>query len=227
MGLFDWLRGGPKKTTDELLAEARALVVAGKFADAVGVFERVPRRDRTAAVLAETGWAYLNAGNTMAAASCASEARQLDAKCAEAVCIQGEVLLRERQRGDARERFREALVMDPACERANKRLAELDPPRTVEGDRPAPHTARRRGDVEQDEGWARARLAQMGQAVVKLHSQGNYQTAIPLAKEAVGFAKKHLGDDHADTVRSLNNLGVLLQAPSSAVKSCAWRLPRR
>lgn len=212
MSLFDWLRGGPKKTTDELLAEARSLVAAEKFAEAVSVFERVPRRDRTAAVLAETGWAYLEAGNAMAAVACASDARRADAKCAEAACIQGEVLLRERRRGDALERFREALVMNPECEWAKKRLAELDPPRKVEKEPVTHDKSKRMSGTERDETWVRAKLAQMSNAVDALHGKGYYRSAIPLAQDAVRFAKKHLGENNLDTARTLNRLGKLLHA---------------
>jgi tetratricopeptide (TPR) repeat protein/CHAT domain-containing protein len=211
MGVFDWLRGGPKKTTAELLAEAHALVAAGKFADAVTLFERVPRRDRTAAVLAETGWAYLGAGNTMAAVECAAEARQADPKCAEALCIQGEVLLREGRSGDATDRFREAVTIDPHCERAKRRLEELAPARKPEDQRRATDAAGERTG-ERDAAWATARLGELSDPVAELQAQGKYQIAIPLAREAVAFAEKHLGHDHPQTATCINNLGFLLHA---------------
>lgn len=210
MGLIDYFRGGPKKTTAQLLAEARALVGARKFADAVTVFERVPRRDRTAAVLAETGWAHLGVGNTMAAASYAGEARRADAKCAEAVCIQGEVLLREGRKYDALDRFREALALDPACESAKQRLAEFDLPRKS-GDRRTVIEPKAQPGVERNEVWARAKLAEMSNVAQELGTRGKYTDAISRARETVVFAKKHLGDDHLDTAQTLSSLGDLLQ----------------
>ena len=57
MGFFDWLRGTPPTTPDELLAEARALVEQSRFPDAVQAYYRIARRDRTPAILLEMAWA--------------------------------------------------------------------------------------------------------------------------------------------------------------------------
>jgi thioredoxin-like negative regulator of GroEL len=60
MGLRNWFQRAPRKTTEELLAEAREHAVASRFEDALRVFEEVRKRDRTPAILVEMARACLS-----------------------------------------------------------------------------------------------------------------------------------------------------------------------
>jgi CHAT domain-containing protein/tetratricopeptide (TPR) repeat protein len=206
MGLFGWLSKSAGKNPDGLLAEARSLAAAGRYRDALSVYSRLKRHERTPAVLVEMAWAYLADGNDSSAVSCASDALDLDPNCSAARCIQGEVLLHERKRSDALAWFREALRLDPTCDTARRRIEELAPTRAPVG--PAAPTIR----LSLDEDMVRNRLAEIGDEAARLRAAGHYKEAIPHAVQAVQFALGNLGPDHPDVATGLNNLALLLQA---------------
>src|SRR5947209_7405579 len=104
MGIFDWLGKTRRKSTEELLAEARALTEASRFEEAVRVYSRIRRSDRTPPILAEIARACLSSGQDWIALQYASEALDLNPGCAAAICIQGEVLLRENRKSEAKAR---------------------------------------------------------------------------------------------------------------------------
>ena len=71
----------------------------------------------------------------------------------------------------------------------------------------------------QSEAAALAEAARLNDEIIKLYQQGRYDKALPLAMRAVEIRERLLGS-HSDTVQSLNNLGMVLQAlgdPSSAI----------
>src|SRR5262245_54278261 len=136
MGFLDWLRGSTPRKTEELLAKARALATELRVQDAVDTYSRIPQCDRTPDILLEMAWACLSAAQPMTAAEYAKQILKLDPTCAEAMCIQGEVLLRENRRSQALARFREALRLDPGCGRASIRVNEvIQPPQEEAGRR--------------------------------------------------------------------------------------------
>ena len=49
----------------------------------------------------------------------------------------------------------------------------------------------------------------LNQQVLKLHGQGRYEDAIPIAEKVLAIREKALGPDHPDVARSLNNLALL------------------
>lgn len=48
--------------------------------------------------------------------------------------------------------------------------------------------------------------------LMKLGNQGRFRDAVPIAKQVLAIRQEILGENHADTAQSLNNLGSLLQA---------------
>jgi CHAT domain-containing protein/tetratricopeptide (TPR) repeat protein len=58
----------------------------------------------------------------------------------------------------------------------------------------------------------RQQISRLNQQVVQLYQQSQYKQAIRLATRACDLAKRHLGEDHPDYARSLNNLAVLYRA---------------
>lgn len=72
---------------------------------------------------------------------------------------------------------------------------------------------------------SQSRLAEaerLNAQVEQLYRQGKASEALPLAKQAVAIHQDVLGDKHADTAHSLNNLAILLQATKdyAAARSC-------
>ncbi len=49
----------------------------------------------------------------------------------------------------------------------------------------------------------------LNQQLIKLHKQGRYSEAIPIAKKALAINEKTLGQDHPRVATSLNNLALL------------------
>jgi tetratricopeptide (TPR) repeat protein len=216
MGFFEWLRGSSRKNTNELLTEARALAAQSRFKDAIGVYEKIPRRVRTPRILVEVAQAYLNAGfNTSLAASYAAEALEADPNCAGAVCVQGEVLLRERRTSEALDRFEKAIRIEPSCEVAKRRIEEFRPSApqlkddSVTGSMPL---ERRPREVIGEAALAAAGLPQISNRIVSLYHQGKQTEALALAQQAVQFTLSTVGEDQPDTAGTLNNLGGLLHA---------------
>ena len=118
MGLLDWFGKRPTKSVDELLTEARLLVSAGKHREAVPIFMRIRKRDRSTATLVELASAQIEAGDHFGAAATASSALDMDAKCADAKCIQAEIQRRDKHFSEARRLLKEALEFDPHSARA-------------------------------------------------------------------------------------------------------------
>lgn len=59
---------------------------------------------------------------------------------------------------------------------------------------------------------AAARVYELNERIGRLQQAGRYEEAQPLAEEAVSMAEKHLGAEHMETARSLNNQAVGFQA---------------
>ena len=218
MGLRNWFQQAPRKTTEELLAEARAMAQASRFDEAIALYSKIPTRERTPAILIETARAHLASGNDQRALSDASEARDAAERngsaraIAAAMCIQGEVLLHERRPTEAQARFREALALDPQCESARKTLeAEFPAPaRPVDREvRVGSETSPRLNPLLGDEAFARMQLDELNGEVTRLHDKGQHREAIARAEEAVQFARLHLGSDHPAYTASLDRLAIL------------------
>jgi CHAT domain-containing protein/tetratricopeptide (TPR) repeat protein len=219
MGLRDWFQRSPGKTTDELLAEARAAAEALELDEALAVYSHIRKRDRTPAILVEMARTCLALEDDAGALSYASDARDaaetngFPRDIAAAMCVQGEVLLRERRRSDAEARFREAVEVDPQCERASAQLEKLRPAPS-----PVPEPNRGVGRFSSSdlfrgpEALARNQLAEIGNEAMRLHQEGRFEEALPRAHEAVQFGRLHLGEDHPDYATSLNNLAELYRS---------------
>ena len=215
MGWLDWLRRTPRPSREEILDRARAQAAAGQVEQALRTYARLRRRDRAPAVLVEMADLCLAQGNTATALGHAVEALAQAPGFAGALCIQGEVLLREGRKGDARRRFEEAArANDPASARARQRLEELKPrpqPRPVVAPPAAPAPQPTRAVVK-DEAWARAQLVELNNAAIGLHARGRYDEALPLAHQAVALAQTHLDPGHPALATALNTLAVLHHA---------------
>jgi CHAT domain-containing protein/Tfp pilus assembly protein PilF len=220
MGLRDWFQRSPRKTTDELLAEAREHAAASRFEEALSVYSTIRKRDRTPAILVEMARACSAQDDDQGALSYASDARDAAGtagsprEIAAAMCVQGEVLLRERRRTDAMDRFREALALDPGCELARAALESENPPRSRPIDPEALVATKSRPPsvATSDEAWARNQLAEIAGRALKLHRQGRFDEALPAAEDAVRFARRHLGEAHPDYASTLNNLAELYES---------------
>jgi tetratricopeptide (TPR) repeat protein len=217
MGLRNWFQQAPRKTTEELLAQARAMAQASRFDEAIALDRKIPTRERTSAILIETARAHLASGNDQRALSDASEARDAAERngsardIAAAMGIQGEVLLHERRPTEAQARFREALALDPRCESARKPLeVEFPAParlvdRAVHG---GSETSPRLNPLLGDEALARMRLDELHGEVTRLQDKGQHREAMARAEEAVQFARWHLGSDHPTYTASRNQLAI-------------------
>src|SRR5207302_7955437 len=123
------------------------------------------------------------------------------------------VLLRERRHSDAEARFREALEVDPDCDPAREQLEQFRPTPS-----PSPEPAQgtdqlsRRSLFRGSEALARNRLAEIISAAGRFRQAGRYHQALPLARNAVEFARLHLGEDHPHYAISLNNLAALYES---------------
>src|SRR5438105_15376633 len=84
-------------------------------------------RDWSLSIVADVARAHLSAEDNSGAIYYALKALNLDPNCTEAICIQGEVLLRENRKTDALMRFREALRLDPECAWAKRQIEQLQP----------------------------------------------------------------------------------------------------
>src|SRR5207244_6445160 len=141
-----------------LRGEARTLAAQGKFKESIRVYKKIRRRECSPAILVEIGQVCLSAEDTSGALRFAGEALAVEPKCASAVCIIGEVLLRENRRMDAHERFQEARRIDPGSAWANRRLAEFaTTSRREQGVsvKPVSIQARETEATNQDEAWVK------------------------------------------------------------------------
>jgi tetratricopeptide (TPR) repeat protein len=218
MGLRSWFQQSPRRTTEELLAEARAMTAASRFDEAIALYSKIPTRERTPAILIETARAHLASGNDQRALSDASDARDVAERngsardIAAAMCIQGEVLLHERRPHEAQVRFREALAFDPQCESARKTLeAEFPAPaRPIDREvRAGSETSPRLNPLLGDEALARMRLDELNAEVTRLQGKGQHHEAIARAEEAMQFARLHLRSDHPAYAASRDRLAAL------------------
>ncbi len=205
-------------------AEAQALCAVGQHKQALEVYERIPRRQRTPAIMVEMGKACLALGKTLAALAYASEALDIDETCALAMCIQGEVLLHERRSHDAAARFKRALEIDPACHWAKDKLDELLPkPKDDEdeddddGASAGPPYEQLRHDLTQTNSLSRPVDIAAQQWIIGLHNEavkiargGDHQRALALAEQAVRHSRQYLGEECVETAATANLMGTLL-----------------
>jgi CHAT domain-containing protein len=101
MGLFDWLRSTPRRSTEELLAEARTRAEASQFDEALQIYSRIRRRDRTPLILVEMARSALAAGKDWIALDCANQALDRDPDCGPAIAFQYEIRLRQSPKMEA------------------------------------------------------------------------------------------------------------------------------
>jgi CHAT domain-containing protein/tetratricopeptide (TPR) repeat protein len=217
MAFRDWFPRRRRKTTEELLATAREHAAASRFQESLSIYSKIRRRDRTPALMVEMARACLALEDDQRALSYANDAREAAGAAgsaraiAAAMCVQGEVLLRERRRTDAMSRFREAIAIDPECACARAALGPESPPpsRQIDTQEPIATNSGRSSVADSNESWARSRLSELDSRAEELKTQWRLGEALAIAAEAVQFARVHLGEESPRFATALNNLAAV------------------
>src|SRR4051812_4184999 len=136
MSFWDWFwpfnRTPPQRCDhtppEQLRAEARKLVAQSRFEEAVEVYTKIYKSDRTPLVLVEYAHVYLALNNEYWPMFFALQVRGQAGGAAAALCIEGMIAWRQGKQAEGRAKFDEARRLGPDFSWARRDLDSLFPP---------------------------------------------------------------------------------------------------
>jgi tetratricopeptide (TPR) repeat protein len=209
MGLFGWFSKSAGNAPDGRLAEARSLAAAGKYQDALALYSKLNRRDRTPAVLVEMARAGLAAGKDWVALDYVNQALDEQPDYPPALSVQTEIRQKQAPRSSVALPPR-VTGSDPEVSELNRRAIELYQQGQYEQAIGLATQARdlallRHGESLTDYATSLNNLA------AALLATNRLTEAEPLMRRALAIDEHSHGPDHPTVARDLNNLAVLLR----------------